>query len=355
MTKLLRIQAKALALTAILLVSIVSISSAQKIAIIDAGSSGSRLYVYEIKDNGRKIDLLYPDSAQKSKSKGRALSSIANHNDSVSAFLDTMANKYASPDTTEIIPLYILATAGMRMVPEGRADSIYQKMHVQATKLQEAKKYQRLHLEKAMTISGRYEGLYAWIAANHKYKKLKINDPTSSKAPASSSFGILEIGGASMQIAFEMDKNKQCDDSIHHNNLGCIYSKSYLGGGVDQVYKTYCSSSKITVELGNMTGLHTQVPKFLGLGKPIEALIRATNSSKLDILKQYGDTLQNNDSPENFHPWINARYMTQVVDSFKLDNKLILPEYDSDWTQGAALDIIFYKREPEKFNYQSRK
>ena len=53
----------------------------RKIAVIDAGSSGSRLKVYEIKADST-IQRLYPTTAEETKaSKGGALSDVANHPD----------------------------------------------------------------------------------------------------------------------------------------------------------------------------------------------------------------------------------------------------------------------------------
>ena len=195
---------------------------AQKIAIIDAGSSGSRLYVYEIKNDGRRIDVLYPAVGQEANSKGRALSSVSDHNDSVKVFLTTMTSKYNQSSTTGKIPLYILATAGMRIKDKKEADSIYAKISRIASK----EKLNGFHLEKAMTISGRYEGFYAWIAANYKNGKLGFNNSSPEKplTYTGEPYGILEIGGASMQIAFAA--NKADTNFISRKGFGYIYSIS---------------------------------------------------------------------------------------------------------------------------------
>ena len=60
---------------------------------------------------------------------------------------------------------------------------------------------------------------------------------------------------------------------------------------------------------------------------------------------------QKDDSPKNFHPWINAQYIAWVVRTLKLDGRLMKPTEKSDWTEGAALDIIINEEEPEEFNY----
>lgn len=354
MSKLLKIQAKAFAITFMLLICIPGILLAQKIAIIDAGSSGSRLYVYEIIDNGKKIDVLYPTVGQEANSKGRALSSVPNHNDSVKVFLTTMTSKYNQSSTTGKIPLYILATAGMRMVSKGKADSIYARIYQIANK----EKLNGFHLVKAMTISGRYEGFYAWIAANYKNGKLGFNNSSTEKplTYAGTPYGILEIGGASMQIAFAM--NSTDANNISRKGFSNIYSISYLGGGVDQIFQKHKDEKtpKFDIGLKKISDLTINTSHFIGLGKPIEIVLDSVKSKGISI-KDYPKSLtikQENDSQKNFHPWINAHYISYVVDFFKLDGKLNKPKVKSDWTEGAVLDIILNKEQPEAFDYNKR-
>ncbi len=347
MKKLLECQAKALALTTILLLSIANTLSAQKVAIIDAGSSGSRLYVYEIEKSSGDFTILYPSPEQEANSKGRALSSIANHSDSVRVFLSTMTSKYNRKDTVEQIPLYILATAGMRMLPKAKVDSIYEKINSQTAELN------GFRLDTAMTISGRYEGFYAYIAANYKNGKLKFNTsvPENSFTSAPAPYGILEIGGASMQIAFAVDE--QCENCISRGGVH-IYSKSYLGGGVDQIYKKNKDKTTpdFSVSLDGVGDLYGEQPQFLGLGKPIGVLLDAAKVNSVSALTSYANSLPRNDSEKNYHPWINARYITWVIESLNLDEKLVTLKTKSDWTEGAALDILVNQEKPEGFDYE---
>lgn len=348
MKKLLKRQAKALALTTILLLSIADMLSAQKIAIIDAGSSGSRLYVYEIKKSSGDFTLVYPTPEQEANSKGRALSSVANHSDSVSVFLTTMTSKYNRKDTTERIPLYILATAGMRMLPKEKVESIYEKINSQTTE------FNGFRLDTAMTISGRYEGFYAYIAANYKNGKLKFNTstPESSFTSSTTTYGILEIGGASMQIAFAAEE--QYDNCISRGGLH-IYSKSYLGGGVDQIYKK--NKDKTTLDFAvnwdGVSNLYGKELQYIGLGKPIGILLDAAKVNSVSALRSYASSLPKNDSEKNYHPWINAHYITWVIESLNLDEKILISKTKSDWTEGAALDILINQKKPEGFDYEN--
>ena len=118
MNNLFKFRIKAFALIALLLVSLSSAFAQTKIAIIDAGSSGSRLYVYEISQDGKSVTTLC------NKKENLPLSKVAVHADSVKAYLQKMTQLYDNQGQTPI-DLYVLATAGMRYEPKGNAEKIY--------------------------------------------------------------------------------------------------------------------------------------------------------------------------------------------------------------------------------------
>lgn len=338
MKDLLRIRVKAFALIAILLLSVVGGLSAKKIAIIDAGSSGSRLYVYDIDDNTKVLTVLYPiGEVQKAASKGDTLSRVTNNDVAVEAFMTGMTSKYNS-GVSEEIDLYILATAGMRLESDNIYESILKK-----------KTYGCFKLINAMTISGRYEGLYAWIAANYRNGKLKWDKGSWS---FTDSYGILEIGGASMQIAFIAADGHQ-DKCIPHNTFTQIYSKSYLGGGADLVFENNSPIRKndFGVTLDNIEDILPANTEFIGLGTPITIASREANGLSCTDLRAYAGIISKPDSKENHHPKINAEYMAYVFESSKVDRKIKLAGNMSDWTEGAALDIVINNMPPEPFNY----
>ena len=342
-------RAKLVAMTALLVLSATNVLFAQKVAIIDAGSSGSRLYVYNIGDT--KVDLLYPIGAeQKAASKGRALSSIVNHEDSVRVFLESMTAKYRGDD----IDLYVLATAGMRLKPKAHADSIYDKMKSVSVNGYE--------VQEAMTISGQYEGLYGWLAANYDAGKLKISTDDEQKTLmyTSKPCGILEIGGASMQLAFQSEElNADC---LVRPGLSYIYSKSYLGGGVDQIFQNTKKGKrgyKFHLDLKNVSKLYGPDASFWGLGIPVNRVLEGIDAqthknSYRQKIKAYIRSLNDyTDTKENYHPRINSHYVKWVSHHLKLDEKLESPEKDSSWTMGAAIDIMVYKEAPEEFDHQN--
>lgn len=336
MKDLLKIRIKALLLIAILLLSVVGGLSAKKIAIIDAGSSGSRLYVYDIDDATKNLTVVYPITpTDKVVSKGIALSNVTVTASEVDGFLDTMARKY-SGKAGDIIDLYVLATAGMRTKP---AD-IYRYMPTN-------KIYGCLKLVSAMTISGKYEGLYAWIAANYKNRKLTWD---GSSWTLNSPYAILEIGGASMQIAFAKSTKQS-----GHPRFGNVYSKSYLGGGVDLVFKNYAplKQNKFGVALdGNLKAMIGRLTtEFVRLGRPINDAIDNAGADSSTGLLTYAGSITVPDSDTNFHPKMNAEYIAFIFETWGLEGKTIKAVVESDWTEGAALDIVVNNQQPEAFNY----
>lgn len=335
----------------VLLMSVSSMLYAQKVAIIDAGSSGSRLFVYEVDVTGpKKINLLYPIGQQQKKgSKGRALSTIANHTDSVYVFLKDMTKNYQC----DSIDLYILATAGMRLKPKAHADSIY-------TKLENQPMVNGYHVKGAMTISGKYEGLYGWLAANYDHGNIGFGSSNQdSFVYTGTPCGILEIGGASMQLAFSTQKPNE--DCVSRPGLDYIYCKSYLGGGVDQIFKNTPQKEKgykFNLDLKNVSKMYTKNSSFMGLGIPVNNVLKGIDAQKdkkcykrkinayIKSLNDFEDTMK------NYHPRINAHYVKWVSKKFNLDRKLIQPTHDSSWTVGAAIDILVNKEAPEEYSHQ---
>lgn len=352
MTKKVCTKLKGLVLFTVLLFVFSGIVSAQKVAIIDAGSSGSRLFVYEVSQSSTpKIELVFPITPEQKKiAKGRPLSSIANHTDSVRVFLDTMTACYPS----EFTGIYILATAGMRLKSEVQAEAIYSKLRNLGT-------INGYKVKDAMTISGQYEGLYGWLAANYDHGNIHVKEDKKGYELTYTDYphGILEIGGASMQLAFRT--NGKGEDCLYRPGLNYIYSKSYLGGGVDQIFKNSKRKGKgykFQLAIENVSDLYQSNTWFMGLGIPVNNVIKGTNEqvekkSYTKKIKAYIHSLDGfKDSFKNYHPRINSHYVKWISEKLDLDARLIQPITDSSWTLGAALDILINKETPQKYNHQ---
>ncbi len=308
--------------------------SARRVAIIDAGSSGSRLHIYEVGADST-VRQIYPVSdKEKKESKGRAISTVANHPDSVRAYYDEMTRCYRDSLRGESIPLYILATAGMRIQDKAKAAGVYDKLG----KIGEANGFS---LETAMTISGRYEGLYAWIATNYENGTL-----------TSSPKGIIEVGGVSAQVAFvPKTPNIPADNKVVRKGWGTIYSKSYLGGGLNWVYEHTADKEPFffSVPLEDVSAYCGEETTFFGCSKSMETALEGIKEA--GSFKAYTATLPRADK---FHRYMFAHYMKWLFDNLHLTGKVTTAPNDADWAEGAAYDIIINKQHPEAFDYAKK-
>lgn len=190
--------------------------------IVDAGSSGSRAYVYQIKnDNHDKkiLDLFevsnkIPLASFSSNPQSSGTTGIAPLLDQAIAKLNLDYNITPNKVTTNV-----LGTAGMRLIPESIQTAIYQNV---ASTI----KNKGLRLGKTETITGQKEGVYSWADVNY----------LSGAFTTSNLQGIIEVGGASTQVAF------MTSDIFNPNSVVVkvnsrpynIYSISFLGLGSDQ-------------------------------------------------------------------------------------------------------------------------
>ena len=204
-------------------------------AIIDAGSAGSRIYLYEhhwrqgrvrvwiARDAAnapiefkarehrhsllRSVAVVFPaDVLPPVLSRvcaqlepGLSFYSAAGNHSQAAASLEPLllfvAAKLALKGATLPVPLLLFATAGLRsLAPSLQAATLsaavarVQSLHSRAF---------ALPAESARVISGKEEGLFAWLALNYALGHLDARRPSSTA-------GLVELGGASVQVAFEM-------------------------------------------------------------------------------------------------------------------------------------------------------
>ncbi|CAK9299150.1 unnamed protein product [Gordionus sp. m RMFG-2023] len=204
--------------------------------IIDAGSSGSRIFVYQYyfdipptnsnskgsnpnnedsnKFKGIPVDYLKIDLAKNPDNLNETL--VHKISPGLSSFADnaTISAEYLFTLIDSVIlkipasklsgtPLYIMATAGMRLI-----EPLQQEAILSDCRRDIATKYPQLvfppsHIQ---IISGTMEGVYAWIAINYILGKFDAHDDESI-LETKQTVGILDMGGASLQIAFQVPVN----------------------------------------------------------------------------------------------------------------------------------------------------
>ncbi len=207
---------------------------AENTLVIDAGSSGSRLYDYQYHYDTERNGFPTIDSSDSTKVSG-GIQDVSSTD--LDAYLtELFANVSGSP---ERIDFY--STAGMRLISAPQRDETNA-----SVKSWIETRYPAATVS-VKTISGQTEGAYAWLAANYLNGALESESETK---------GIMDLGGASTQITFEQDG----PDSITVNSGNHSYqlsSTSFLGMGQDQALgqfmnDPYCFPEAIHCQMVNL-------------------------------------------------------------------------------------------------------
>uniref|UniRef100_A0AAV2LPZ2 Uncharacterized protein n=1 Tax=Knipowitschia caucasica TaxID=637954 RepID=A0AAV2LPZ2_KNICA len=190
--------------------------------VVDCGSSGSRVFVYywpphngnphtlldirQMRDRDRKPVVLKIKPG---------ISTLAKTPTAASDYLQPLLGFAAAhvPKTKhKETPLYILCTAGMRLLPDSEQAAILEDI-VSDVPLEFDFLFSESHAE---VISGKQEGVYAWIGINFvlgRFDHADVDDATVEVTTSSQSrqpisrrrtVGIMDMGGASLQIAYEV-------------------------------------------------------------------------------------------------------------------------------------------------------
>jgi hypothetical protein len=202
--------------------------------IVDAGSSGSRLHIFQ---NNTQTTL--PNIAEIfSENVATPLASFASHpqdaGHSLKPILDDALNYFTNNHiTSHPIKIHVLGTAGMRLLDKRTQREIYRNVKSYIRTYYSS----QLVINETRTITGKEEGLFDW---------LDINYLSNHFANQTDTVGSLDVGGASTQIAFATyDTSKAIDETrITINNKNYIvFIKSFLGLGQDQARDCMNTSS----------------------------------------------------------------------------------------------------------------
>ena len=195
----------------ILLLALLSLCMSTKtedgyVVMIDAGSTGSRAFIYHVTevrdfiDNSTKSTVI---SRKVTSTKGKkcigGLSTFAD-----SAPVD-IAN-YLSPmfvNASKVIPtayhsttqVFMKGTAGMRLLPQEKQDRLWNVLCRELNR--DARNPFTIKLENLGTIDGHSEAFFAALSANYIAKSI---DGTLRRVPGTHMVGALDMGGSSTQM-----------------------------------------------------------------------------------------------------------------------------------------------------------
>lgn len=208
-------------------------SPSRYVAVIDAGSSGSRIYLYNVSRNERLKEaslLMEFESDAPGLSSFEATPADAGAK-GLAPLLHRLTEFLLSKNIAKAeVRVDILATAGMRLLAEPAQKSIFDNVRKYVTET-------ALSVGEVETISGAMEGVYSWIDVNYLLGRFQNMRRT---------LGVIEIGGASAQIAFETEtpipgsETVVIDDRKH-----IVFVKSFLGLGRNQARKRMIQASGI--------------------------------------------------------------------------------------------------------------
>ncbi|KAG5950525.1 hypothetical protein E4U53_004909 [Claviceps sorghi] len=187
------------------------VKHSQYAVILDAGSSGTRMYIYKWKhpiaigENLSPVDSkkLPKVTLKKSKKIHPGIATFANDltlvgRDYLQPLIDVALNGIPS-HKIKATPIYFMATAGVRFLPESRQLSLLG--HICAYLKANTEFYLPSCKEQVQVIAGETEGLYGWIATNYLLGGLDRPEE-HSHGKGHHTYGFLDMGGASAQIAF---------------------------------------------------------------------------------------------------------------------------------------------------------
>ncbi|XP_028921517.1 ectonucleoside triphosphate diphosphohydrolase 4 isoform X2 [Ornithorhynchus anatinus] len=312
--------------------------------VVDCGSSGSRIFVYcWPRHNGNPHDLL---DIRQMRDRNRkpvvmkikpGISDFATSPEKASDYMSPLLNfaaEHVPRSKHKETPLYILCTAGMRILPESQQKAILEDLLTDIP----------VHFDflfsdsHAEVISGKQEGVYAWIGINFVLGRfehiededeavVEVNIPGGEDKDAfirKRTAGILDMGGVSTQIAYEVPKTEEvAKNLLAEFNLGCdahrtehvyrVYVATFLGFGGNAARQRYEDSIFSNTILKNrllnkQTGQSAESP-YLDPCLPLDIQDEIRQNGQTVHLRGTGDfTL----CRETIQPFMNKTNETQT-------------------------------------------
>lgn len=192
--------------------------------VLDCGSTGSRVNVYKWRVNGSssngKLPILlhsYPEKIDKIQGcqyhcmqTEPGLDKFVGNASGVRVQLEPLihlAEQWVPWKMHGSTPIFVLATAGMRRLSSKDAGKVFEDVH------DVVKKHRFLYNKDWIRVlSGKEEAYYAWIALNFKMGIL-------GNSSRSSTLGLLDLGGSSLQVVAEVDEMTH-DEHIVVSKIG---------------------------------------------------------------------------------------------------------------------------------------
>lgn len=264
-------------------------------------------------------------------------------------------------------PIYLMATAGVRFLPDAQQTAL---LHSACSYLQSSTDFfLPICSEHIKVISGKTEGLYGWIATNYLLGALD-RPAENNHGKGHHTFGFLDMGGASAQIAFapnateaerhandlQLIRLRRLDGSMEEHK---IFTATWLGFGankarsryVENLLESYGDSSKVIPDPCLPKGLQKPVELPIGQDPRNPRSLMGAGSFQECLKRTY--PLLEKDTPCQDHPCLLGGQHVPAID-FQVNHFVGVSEY---WhaTHGVfgqekkAYDLVTYQRKVTEF------
>ena len=236
-------------------------SETRRLIVFDAGSSSTRVHVFEldVARRGSRLPTVRAHfEAPRRASPGLAEFAADTDHDvglpyakNANETRDEQMEAYLGPllrFAESVVPksrraetgTTLMATAGLRALPPGRRERALERCRsvlnrsAFGTKQRAARLQNVSRTPNVRVITGADEGLYGWIAAN--YAAGTLYDPPTSTV------GVVELGGASAQVTFRPEKKPPRAyraELVVADRKWAVYTHSALGLGLDAARREY--------------------------------------------------------------------------------------------------------------------
>lgn len=378
---------------------IVSSRKHQQIIIVDGGSSGTRVIKYKkqqlatstsiqshqcelfdavtIPETLKKFNL--PISSWSSNDSTATefwnfMSSI-NDESEVSSYITNNSSILSNRKFEQHSPIFVECTAGMRMLTKKEQEQA----RVEFT---ESSPHSTDNIQFECPIDGKIEALNAWISMNFEAlccsttENYEITEKFEEfENTPHETMGIVEFGGSSAQIAFEIDSSL-LDDAMRQNiqdiyeiecpiqsndsklkNSKLVFAQSLLGGGINHAF-TNNGSMPLELTVNALSLLINSHTNFVPMGGGFKKWLNLTSGDYRrqgeNILQQIGSQVISPSmlfarleidcchGKEESKTCFHCRFMTKVMKYWGFDKsypKILLPHglNKHSWVHGSAV------------------
>jgi Golgi nucleoside diphosphatase len=205
--------------------------------VFDAGSSGTRVHVYSWRIGGGgpkdSFDLIEDDIIKIKPGLSAFKEEPSMAGASLRPLLEHAKTRVPAGEVATT-PVFLMATAGLRLVGDGPKDAILSSVcdELSASGFLFRREWVSL-------LGGQDEGLYGWVTVNYLMEALY---PPALKP----SVGIIDLGGGSVQIVYETPAHVVATSEAQILTFGSrahpLYVKSHLGYGLDETRKAFIAA-----------------------------------------------------------------------------------------------------------------